>query len=88
MEYRTKADLKFEADGPEKPGPVETFQLVRETIHQSRRSDREAWRQHTSPGKPGYNREVLADGLTRGQVARLIADGADWLSYIETEGTA
>lgn len=86
MEYRDKIGLKFEADGPEKPGAIEKFQLVRETTHEGRRREGEMWRMQSEPGKPGYQREVLAEGISRSELAALISDGADWLSYIEKAG--
>lgn len=83
MDHRTKVTFKFEAEDDEKPGPIESFQLVRDEDHQVRRSDREMWR--TDPAK--YKREVVADGITRRHMSALIADAAEWLSYVETDRT-
>lgn len=82
MQERTKVTLKFDADGPEEPGPVKRYRLVRQTEPQTRRSDREHWQTDFSR----YTHEVVQDGITRGQLAALIADAAEWLSY--TEGSS
>jgi hypothetical protein len=79
MDHRTKVEFKFEPEGDEKPGPIGSFQLVRTEDHETRRSERERW--HTDVSR--YKREVVADGITRRQMAALITDAADWLSYIE-----
>jgi hypothetical protein len=79
--HQAKVTYKFEPEGDEKPGAIHSFQLVREVDHQTRRHERERWQSDMSQHK----REVVADGITRTQMAALIADAADWLSYVEGE---
>jgi DNA-binding LacI/PurR family transcriptional regulator len=77
MQTRTKVTHKFEPATDDKV-PAK-YDLVRETEHQARRSDREIWKLNTDV-TPYVERDVVAT-LTRRQVAALIADGADWLAY-------
>jgi hypothetical protein len=81
MDHRTKVEFKIEAEGAEVPGPIHSFQLIRTEDHQIRRSDREHWRSDTDKIKW----EVIADGITRRQMVKIIEDAADWLAYIEGE---
>lgn len=60
-------------------GPVRLFRLERESIKQTRRSTRHAWRDDT-PAADWYTRETW-DNITRTQLAQLIATAAEWLSY-------
>lgn len=86
MQYRTQVELKIEPDGPEKPGAIETFRLERHITRQVRRSDRETWLGDS--GTPDWHkREDLITGITRSQLADLIAEAADWLSYIEGDNS-
>ena len=78
-DHRTKLALKFEPEGPDQPGAIHSFQLVLERYHQVRRHDRERWQEDTDK----FTREVVAEGITRRMVAALVADGADWLAYVE-----
>jgi response regulator of citrate/malate metabolism len=82
-QYRVKVTYKFEPDEVERPGqPVKRFKLVQELEHQTRRSEREIWRMDTDK-TPSHARNDLATGLSRSTLSALIADAADWLTYIE-----
>jgi hypothetical protein len=85
MEKRSITEFHFEPAGTSTNtnGPVMHFRLVSITTHEARRSEREEWRQDSSHPQ-SRQRVVLAELLTRGAVKDLIADGADWLAYIET----
>lgn len=81
MEERTVVRHKFEAKGDGQP-PLE-FDLIRETQVESRRSERERF-YPKSYGPEDRQLEVIATFTRRG-LAALIADGADWLSYVSDE---
>lgn len=74
MQSRTRTEYKFE---PEGEGLPETFSLIGELVTETRRSNRENWYQDYSM----RSRTVAAAELSRGQVAALIASGADWLAW-------
>lgn len=79
VQTRVTEEFKFDPHGPEVSGRVDMeYDLVKVTQHQARRTDRELWRLDTSVSQ-AYTREVVGT-LTRSQVAKLIADGADWLA--------
>jgi hypothetical protein len=77
MQTRTTIKHRFEPVGDDKV-PAR-YQLIRETDHEIRRSDREIWKLNTDV-TPYHERDVVAE-FTRRQLAELIADGADWLAY-------
>ena len=85
MQYRDKAEIKIEPDeGHDTRGAIQKFKIQRVTSKESRRSERERWALDTS-ATPYVTHEDIATGLTRGQLAKLVADAADWLSYIEED---
>jgi hypothetical protein len=76
MQERTKSKARFDFndDG--------SFKLVQDTDHQTRRSDRENWStDYTHPETKIA--ETLIPHLTRHQLADLLADGVQALSYVE-----
>lgn len=74
---RDHVRLKFEADGPEVPGAISRFRLDKVTEHQYQAREGGRWIFESA------DRETLAGDLSREAVAALIADAADWLSYVE-----
>ena len=79
METRTNITHKFEPVGDDTV-PAR-YDLVRITDHEARRSSRELWRLNTDV-TPYHERDVIAT-FTRHQLSALIADGVDWLAYVE-----
>jgi hypothetical protein len=80
METRTRTEYAFEGEGPDVPGPLMAFQLVRKNIIETRRRPADRWLY------ADQKRVVVGGGITRAQLADFIADAAQILSYIETEG--
>jgi hypothetical protein len=80
-EKRTRTEIRFEPEGPEVPGPIASFRLAQIEHDEIRPvAGRGAWHQDE------WSRStVLASGLTRRQVSQIVADGADWLAYLEGE---
>ena len=84
-ERRDVTEIRLDPAGPEEPGAVKSFNLVKITKHEYKPSRSGRWL--TDPDRFMDDREVVATGLTRRQVAELVTDAVDWLSYIEGEGS-
>jgi hypothetical protein len=57
--------------------PPARFNLEEHTARQTRRTDREIWRDEA-----GTYKRVVLGVFTRREVSALVADGADWLAYL------
>jgi hypothetical protein len=57
--------------------PPARFNLEEHTARQTRRTDREIWRDEA-----GTHKRVVLGVFTRREVSALVADGADWLAYL------
>lgn len=75
METRDKVTYQIDAAGDEVPGPVMEFMIRK--ITEPQRQFRGNW---TNTGPATY--ETVAQ-MNRDQLAALLADGVDWLRYIE-----
>ena len=80
-EFRDVVKIRFDPAGEEEPGAIKLFNLIKITTHQYKARAGGQWL--TDPERYLDDREVLAEGLTRRQVCDLIADGVDWLTYVE-----
>jgi hypothetical protein len=80
-EWRTikalSIDAEHDADGADK-GPPVSFALYCTERHEYRPRVNASWHEDFSQTR----RERIADGITRRQLSELIADGADWLTYL------
>jgi hypothetical protein len=96
MQYRDVTELRVEADCEEEPGPIKTFKIERRQFRECRRRDSERWQYDSTPnpewrvgnGDGGMQSaaikfDYIATGITRDQLAKLIADAADILAYTE-----
>jgi hypothetical protein len=79
MEARARTTHKIEPskDNPA-TGPILKFDLIQHDFIEIRRTKRENWAFDID--SPSDFRAITS--LTRAQLAKLIADGADWLSYL------
>lgn len=78
VETRTHREPKLTPQTPEDETQVpQTFRLDLWTTPQRRDGHSRAW---LATGPPEVKR--LVDGITRAEMATLIADAADWLAYL------
>lgn len=81
MQTRMFPEFAFVPSGGGQTEPPRAFRLRFTMTPQSRRSNRESWRDDRSIGEP----EVTELPLSRSQLAALISDGAEWLAYLGEE---
>lgn len=79
MQERTVTSFEFKARDEAEPLAL-SFDLIKVTQVEHRRHDRERW-YPKGYYPPDREREVVAT-FSRGKLAKLIADGAEWLSYV------
>jgi hypothetical protein len=84
VERRVRRDIIWEPHSwPIQSGeafPPDTFRLVLSVEHQRRDSRRKNWTRDTSHPEP-LTHTILATEVTPDEMAKLIADGAEWLAY-------